>query len=102
MECGPIPPFLPADYPGRMGPGDVRVSAPNTDDVEAPLGRQGEAEVPGVTFTAEARPSDLSGPQWRGRTFRVMGCNFCRPRRILIELNQMSGVTSPARRSPAP
>jgi len=79
-------PPIPADeYPKRMGPGDV-VLVLNTDDVE---GRCAAAkEVPGVTFTAEARLQVYPGRDG-GKDIRVMGCNFFDPDGILIELNQI-------------
>ena len=81
-----VDPAIPAgDYPKRMGPGDV-VLVLNTDDVE---GRCAKAkQVPGVTFTAEARLQTYPGRNG-GPDIRVMGCNFFDPDGILIELNQI-------------
>lgn len=81
-----LDPAIPAgDYPKRMGPGGV-VIVMNTDDVE---GRCAAAKnVPGVTFTAEARLQVYPGRNG-GPDIRVMGCNFFDPDGILIEMNQI-------------
>ena len=79
------PPIPAGEYPKRMGPGDT-VIVMNTDDVE---GRCAAAkQVPGVTFTAEARLQVYPGRNG-GPDIRVMGCNFFDPDGILIEMNQI-------------
>ena len=81
-----VDPAIPAgDYPKRMGPGDV-VLVLNTDDVPGRCARA--KQVPGVTFTAEARLQTYPGRNG-GPEIRVMGCNFFDPDGILIELNQI-------------
>lgn len=81
-----VEPAIPADdYPKRMGPGDV-VLVLNTDDVPGRCARA--KQVPGVTFTAEARLQTYPGRNG-GPDIRVMGCNFFDPDGILIELNQI-------------
>ncbi|MFN4112516.1 MAG: VOC family protein [Sphingomonadaceae bacterium] len=79
------PPIPVGEYPKRMSPGGV-VIVMNTDDVE---GRCAAAkQVPGVTFTAEARLQVYPGRNG-GQDIRVMGCNFFDPDGILIEMNQI-------------
>ena len=79
------PPISASEYPKRMGPGDT-VIVMNTDDIE---GRCAAAkQVPGVTFTAEARLQVYPGRNG-GPDIRVMGCNFFDPDGILIEMNQI-------------
>lgn len=74
-------------YPKRLGTGGV-VIVMNTDDVE---GRCAAAKkVPGVTFTAEARPQQYPGRNG-APPIRVKGCNFFDPDGILIEMNQLLG-----------
>jgi catechol 2,3-dioxygenase-like lactoylglutathione lyase family enzyme len=81
-----VDPAIPAgDYPKRMGPGDV-VLVLNTDDVPGRCARA--KQVPGVSFTAEARLQTYPGRNG-GPEIRVMGCNFFDPDGILIELNQI-------------
>lgn len=75
----------PGPYLRRLGPGGV-VIVMNTDDVE---GRCAAARaVPGVTFTAEARPQEYPGRNG-APPIRVKGCNFFDPDGVLIEMNQL-------------
>lgn len=75
----------PGAYPTRLGMGGHVIVA-NTDDAvkRCAMAKQ----VPGVTFTSEARLQEYPGRNG-APAIRVMGCNFFDPDGTFFELNQL-------------